>query len=80
MASTGARRTRYRRPTCPFCGSEEEVVRIVYGDPTREMIEQSQRGEVALGGCSTGLGEDDWYCRVCHRCFGDPGFAAGAEA
>ncbi|MGA3210572.1 MAG: hypothetical protein ABSD20_04645 [Terriglobales bacterium] len=80
MASTGTRRTRYRRPACPTCAGEDEVVRIVYGDPSPEIIEQSQRGEIALGGCSTGLSEDDWYCRACHRCFSDPGFAAAADA
>ncbi len=35
---------------CPRCHSNE-VVLIRYGMPSPEMVEASQRGEMALGGC-----------------------------
>ncbi len=69
MASPGVHKVRYRRPGCPFCGYEDQVVRIVYGYPSPEMIEQSRRGEVALGGCCIGPDADAWYCRGCMRTF-----------
>jgi hypothetical protein len=78
MGSTGVRRTRYRRPSCPFCGYEDQVVRIVYGYPDADLIEQSRRGEVALGGCCVGPDAHAWYCRGCLRSFNAPHFAEGA--
>lgn len=39
-----------RKPCkCPKCGGK--VVKIVYGMPTPELYEQSERKEVILGGC-----------------------------
>jgi hypothetical protein len=68
MASTGTRR-RARRPSCPFCGYDDQVVPISYGLPGPELVEQSQRGEVALGGCCIGPDSHDWYCKGCLRSF-----------
>jgi hypothetical protein len=79
MASTGVRRTRYRRPACPFCRYEDQVVRIVYGYPGPDLIEQSRRGEVALGGCCIGPDAHEWYCRGCLRSFNAPDFSEGAS-
>ncbi len=79
MASTATRR-RPKRPNCPHCGFEGQVVRIVYGMPGPETIEQSQRGEVALGGCCVGPNSHEWYCKACFQSFDAPGFAAEAEA
>lgn len=80
MASTGVRRMRYKRPVCPFCHFEDQVVRIVYGDPEPETIEQSRRQEVALGGACAAPDAPQWYCRGCLRRFDAPGFADSAEA
>ena len=33
---------------CPKCGGK--VVKIIYGEPTEELFEASDRGEVILGG------------------------------
>ncbi len=78
MASTGPQRTRYRRPACPNCRRELQVVRIVYGDPAPEILEQARAGEVALGGGSAAPDAHDWYCRACLRSFSAPEFAAAA--
>jgi hypothetical protein len=69
MASTGTRR-RPQRPLCPFCGYGDQVVPILYGDPGPEAVEQSQRGEIALGGSCIGPDSHDWYCKGCLRSFG----------
>jgi hypothetical protein len=79
MASTGVRRIRYKRPACPFCSYDDQVVRIVYGQPTPELVEQSQRGEVALGGSCIGPDAHDWYCRGCLRSFRSPNFPATGD-
>jgi hypothetical protein len=56
------------------------VVRIVYGDPDPEVIEQSRRSEVALGGCGLRPDAHEWYCRGCLRSFNAPDFAESASA
>jgi len=78
MASTSVRRTRYKRPACPFCGYDDQVVRIFYGQPSQELIEQSQRGEIALGGSCMSPDAHQWYCRGCLRTFSAPEFEAAA--
>jgi len=42
--------------TCPKCGGK--VVKIIYGEPTEELFEASDRGEVILGGCCIALDEN----------------------
>ena len=49
---------------CPSCG-EQDPLRIVYGYPTHEMFQASQRGEFALGGCVIERTSPDWRCRQC---------------
>ncbi len=74
MGTTGVRRSRQGRPACPFCGYDDQVVRIFYGMPGPELIEESRRGEVALGGCCIGPESPAWYCRGCLQSFDAPGF------
>ncbi len=78
MASTGIRR-RPKRPICPYCGYDDQVVAIVYGTPGAELIQQSRRGEVALGGSCAGPDAHEWYCKGCLQSFNAPGFSE-AEA
>jgi len=78
MASTGARR-RSKRPKCPYCRLDYQVVPIVYGLPEPGLLEQSQRGEVALGGCCAGPEQHEWYCKGCMQSFNAPGLANGGE-
>ena len=38
------------RPTiCPKCGGK--IVEIIYGEPSIELFEAHERGEIILGGC-----------------------------
>ena len=47
--------------TCPLCGAP--VVPVVYGMPGTELFEQSDRGEVVLGGCVVVPRGPDRVCR-----------------
>jgi hypothetical protein len=49
---------------CPRCSSDE-VLRVVYGLPSEEMIEESIAGRVLLGGCAVWPEAPDWQCVVC---------------
>lgn len=64
MPERAIKLSRRRPPVCPECGYDDQVVPIVYGYPDRQLIEESQRGEVALGGC---IADDTpaWYCKGC---------------
>ena len=58
---------------CPKCGGK--VVEILYGEPTYEAFEASERGEIVLGGCCISIdGEGDlqspdWQCIKCETQF-----------
>jgi hypothetical protein len=79
MANAGVRRVRYKRPVCPFCHFDDQVVRIVYGYPDPETIERSCRQEVALGGDCLAPDSPQWYCRGCLQRFDASDFANAAE-
>ena len=49
---------------CPACGSTD-ALRILYGYPTNEAFEASERGEFVLGGCVIGEESPDYECRGC---------------
>ena len=51
-------------PPCPACGSTD-AIRILYGLPTHEAFEASERGKFALGGCVVGDESPDYECRAC---------------
>ena len=56
---------------CPRCNSEE-AVRVVYGMPSKEMVEESAAGRVALGGCVVFPDAPDFTCQNCgHEWRGD---------
>jgi len=56
-------------PSCPACGSGD-VVPIVYGFPSGELLRESEEGKVVLGGCCV-TGEDpQWCCRKCGDAWG----------
>jgi hypothetical protein len=64
------------RRRCPACGSSK-IVKIVYGYPSHELFEASERGEVALGGCCVGHGDNTCACKNCGQTFGGGITAAG---
>jgi hypothetical protein len=61
-----------RRPAhCPRCGNTATVP-IIYGYPTEELVAESDRGEVELGGCAI-MGDDPrWHCPKCELDFSPP--------
>ena len=49
---------------CPKC-RKKEAVKILYGFPTFEAIEEARKGTIHLGGCIiTGL-DPQWHCNKC---------------
>lgn len=54
------------RKRCPNCDSEE-IIPIVYGLPGPEMMEESLRGEIALGGCIVFPDNPEWLCTNCEE-------------
>jgi hypothetical protein len=57
---------------CPRCGAED-VVKIVYGLPTRVTMEDLYAGKVALGGCMISPDSPDYVCDSCGHEWRGPG-------
>lgn len=55
----------FTESNCPKCGTKQHVIPIVYGLPDDELMEQSKRGEVALGGCVMDEKNPHWLCKSC---------------
>jgi hypothetical protein len=49
---------------CPRCHSDE-VIPIVYGMPSPDLIEESRAGRVALGGNVVWPEAPEWRCVAC---------------
>ena len=49
---------------CPRCRSDE-VVPVVYGTPSAELVEESRAGRVALGGDVHWPEAPEWRCVAC---------------
>jgi hypothetical protein len=50
--------------SCPQCGAAE-VVPIIYGFPGPQLVEEAERGEVALGECRVSDDDPKWCCQQC---------------
>lgn len=48
---------------CPRCHTSASSVRIVYGYPSEEMFEKSERGEIRLGGCVINDCMPNYHCK-----------------
>ena len=60
-------KTTTEKPQCPQCGSTERVIPIVYGKPTRELLEQWAAYEVVLGASIKINGrQPPWTCTKCN--------------
>lgn len=57
---------------CPACGSND-TVKILYGMPTYEAFEASERGEIELGGCCIFDDNPTTHCKTCGQNFGGKG-------
>ncbi len=59
--------------TCPKCNGK--IVDIIYGEPSYELFEAAERGEVVLGGCcicvdeNGNINDPSWECTNCHTTF-----------
>ncbi len=54
------------KPPCPECGSSASVIPIIYGAPTKELLEQMSRGQIELGGhIMVGNRQPPWTCTKC---------------
>jgi hypothetical protein len=62
--SSDAGRSRGTTPPCPRCGSSESVP-IVYGYPSADLFEASERDEIRLGGCVVGAESPELECVGC---------------
>jgi len=54
---------------CPACGATD-TIKILYGMPTHESFESSERGELVLGGCCGLDINPTRHCKVCGQDFG----------
>ena len=53
-----------RKPRkCPNCGGK--FLPITFGEPSAELCEKAERGEVILGGCCIILDGPDYQCVDC---------------
>jgi hypothetical protein len=78
MKGTTKSNTLRKGGKCPSC-QEGKLILIVYGLPGRELMEQSGRGEIELGGCSVTevhdselgfiSGDPELYCPKCEGRF-----------
>ena len=50
---------------CPECFSKKSIAKIQYGYPGVEMIEQAEKEEIILGGCSVTDDDPDYHCNNC---------------
>lgn len=51
------------QPPCPKCKEKSAVVRIVYGRPGPQLLEDAKNGKVHLAGCS--MDSKNHYCKNC---------------
>ena len=51
---------------CPKCGGK--IVEILYGEPTEELFNAAERGEVILGGCCIAFDEKGNQIDPQHGC------------
>lgn len=49
---------------CPMCHTGANSIRIVYGMPSKEMFEKSEKGEVKLGGCVVDDCIPHYHCKT----------------
>ena len=58
---------------CPTCKNNDEVVKIKWGYPTPETLEESKKGNFVLGGCAPYPGIE-FSCKKCKNAFGPDAF------
>ncbi len=57
-------------PLCPSCKSPLYVIPVIYGTPTRELLERWSKEEIELGGCvMIDNTQPPWTCTHCKIMF-----------
>lgn len=51
--------------TCPKCFGTVEVIPILYGSPTFEMMQEAKKGGVFIGGCIITKDSPTHFCKKC---------------
>lgn len=51
---------------CPKCQSKN-ILKIIYGLPSGELIKESRQGKFALGGCCVHKNNPRWQCNQCNN-------------
>lgn len=54
---------------CPVCKESNQVIRIIYGEPSESTMDEAKRGEVKLGGCCVSVGCNRYHCKRCNHDF-----------
>ena len=50
---------------CPYCQSHKNVVPLVYGYPSKKLMDAAKAGLVELGGCM--IGKETKHCKSCDK-------------
>ena len=58
MVTTGKRKKKFAK-----CHKNDNVIQIIYGDPTNRVMNLAFRNEVITGGCFTFEESKYWYCK-----------------
>ena len=58
-------------PKCPDCSDGGDVLKIIWGYPTEELLEESKKGTFILGGCCPEPGIN-FQCKKCKKKIGEP--------
>jgi hypothetical protein len=48
---------------CPVCNKSDEIIPIVYGEPTDKSRKQAKKGKLRLGGCISDPCNPHWFCK-----------------
>ena len=66
--------TQTEKPQCPQCNSHEYIIPVIYGKPTRPLLEQWKKNEIELAGFISINGtQPPWTCTQCLILIDAPG-------
>jgi len=50
-------------PRCPICNKTDEIIPILYGEPTNKSLKRAKKEKIMLGGCVITHCNPNWYCK-----------------
>jgi len=53
-----------KKPVCPVGNHQDNIIPIIYGEPTGETMKKVQEGLVHLGGCIITDIEPKYFCKI----------------